>query len=169
MDEFIKILEKASRLEIDGYDFYKKKSEKSKNKLVKNLFSNLAKEEKLHYQKIEMIAKNLLGGKKIFKKDTQLGKFEGKIFDEIFQKYDDDREYKAEIEALQTAEKMEKGSIRHYKNAFTKAKDPVVKDFLNRLIQEEEGHLLSIEDTIEYIKSPEDWYMKHERSMYDGA
>ncbi|MGB9599768.1 MAG: ferritin family protein [Myxococcota bacterium] len=169
MEEFIKILNKASKLESDGYDFYNKKARKAKNKLVKNLFLNLAKEENLHYQKIEMIAEALLSGKRIFKKDTVLGKYEGRIFDEIFSKYDDDSEYKSEMEALKTAEKMEKGSIRHYRGALEKAKDPVVKDFLSRLIKEEEGHLLSIVDSIEYIKSPEDWYMRHERSMYDGA
>ncbi|MCX7958660.1 MAG: ferritin family protein [Deltaproteobacteria bacterium] len=169
MEEFISILKKASKLEMDGYEFYSKKASKSKNRLVKNLFLNLAGEEKLHYKRIETIAENLISGKKMLKKDTALGKFEGKIFDEIFSDYEDDREYKAEIEALKTAEKMEKGSIRHYKTALNAAKDPVVKDFLSRLIKEEEGHLLSIVDSIEYIKSPEDWYQRHERSMYDGA
>ncbi len=169
MEEFIKILQKATRLEMDGFEFYRTKALKSKNRLVKNLFLNLAKEEKVHYQRIEKIADSLVAGKKVFKKDTVLGKFEGKIFEEIFSDYEDDREYKAEIEALKIAEKMEKGSIKHYKNALSKAKDPVVKDFISRLIREEEGHLLSIVDSIEYIKSPEDWYLRRERSMYDGA
>lgn len=169
MDEFVKILQKATKLELDGYDFYKKCAAKAKNKLVKKLFLNLAKEEKVHFQRIEKIADSIIAGGKVLKKDTLLGKLEGRIFEEIFSKYEDDREYKAEIEALKTAEKMEKGSIKHYKNALAKAKDPIVKDFISRLIKEEEGHLLSIVDSIEYIKSPEDWYLRHERSMYDGG
>ncbi len=169
MEEFVKILQKAERLEMDGYEFYRKMASGARNKLVKMLFSNLAKEEKVHYQRIGIIAKSLLQGKRIYKKDIILGKFEGKIFDEIFPKYEDEREYMAEMDALRTAEKMEKGSIKHYKNALSKAKDSVVKDFISKLIREEEGHLISIVDSLEFIKSPEDWYQRHERSMYDGA
>lgn len=169
MKEFSKVLSKAEGLELDGYEFYKTKASKARNRLVKNLFLNLAKEEKIHYQRIKAIAKSLTSGKRIYKKDTLLGKFEGRIFDEIFSDYSDEREYKEEIEALKVAEKMEKGSIKHYQNALKLAKDPIVKDFLTRLIKEEEGHLISIVDSIEYIKNPEDWYQRHERSTYDGA
>ncbi len=72
-------------------------------------------------------------------------------------------------EALKTAEKMEKGSIKHYKNVLSKTDDPLVKEFVSKLIVEEEGHLASIVDSMEYILSPEDWYQRHERSMYDGG
>ncbi|MCX7944255.1 MAG: ferritin family protein [Deltaproteobacteria bacterium] len=169
MDEFIKILQKALELELNGFDFYRKMSSSSKNRLVKKLFLHLAKEEKLHYQRINHIAKSLASNKRIFRKDIKLGKIEGRIFDEIFSDYEDDKEYKAEVEALKTAEKMEKGSIKHYQNALTKTNDPLIKEFLSRLIKEEEGHLISIVDSIEYLKSPEDWHQRHERSMYDGA
>jgi rubrerythrin len=169
MKEFVEVLEKASRLEMDGYEFYKMSASKSKNRLVKSLFNHLAQEEKVHYERIKTIADSILKGKRIYKKDTVLGKIEGRIFEEIFTKNLKVREYKAEIEALKIAEKMEKGSIKHYQEALKKASDPIVKDFISRLIKEEEGHLISIEDSIEYIKSPEEWFARNERSMYDGA
>jgi len=169
MKEFIKVLKKASELELDGHEFYKKSASKSKNRLVKSLFNHLAKEEKVHYLRIKVIADSLINEKRIYKKDTILGKIEGRIFDEIFTRNLKVKEYKAEIEALKIAEKMEKGSIKHYKDALKKASDPIVKDFISRLIREEEGHLISIEDSMEYIKSPEDWFARNERSMYDGA
>gem|GEM_PF-4344853 len=97
MDKLINVLQKALQLEQDGYDYYNKMVSKSKNRLVKNLFKSLAREEKVHYLRIKAIVGSLITGKKILKKDMLLGKLEGRIFDEIFTKYEDDKEYKAEI------------------------------------------------------------------------
>lgn len=169
MEEFIEMLQKAIGLEKDGYEYYIRSARKAKNHLTKSLFSHLAKEENVHYRKIKAIASSLQNGKRILKKDILPIKGGGSIMREIFAGDYKVKTCKEEIEALKIAEKMEKGSIRHYKDALRKARDPIVKEFILNLIKEEEGHLISIEDSIEFITSPEDWFARQERNIYDGA
>src|SRR4030042_3801981 len=54
----------AIRMEIDGKEFYQQASQKSGNKLARELFQNLANEEDIHRKKFEEIYGALKRGRK---------------------------------------------------------------------------------------------------------
>ncbi|MFO7995736.1 MAG: ferritin family protein, partial [Dehalococcoidia bacterium] len=58
----IEVLQLAVRTEIEGKEFYQQASQKSSNKLAKELFEHLAKEEDVHRRKFEEIYEALKRG-----------------------------------------------------------------------------------------------------------
>jgi rubrerythrin len=169
MDKFLKMLGEAESIEQDGRKFYLESMEKTNNKFAKELFKNLAGEELVHYNTIKHIADMLSKGKKPSKDDLKLGDRKGLVFNSLIKDFKSDKPAGSEIEALKFAEKLEEKSIAHYANAGKSADAPVVKDFVSRLKTEEEGHLRSIRDSIEYIEDPQGWFSRKERGHYDGA
>jgi len=51
----LEVLQLAVRTEVDGQEFYQKVSQKSSNRLAKELFQQLADEEDVHRRKFEEI------------------------------------------------------------------------------------------------------------------
>ncbi len=169
MDKFIELLHEAEGIEQDGHRYYLGASEKAANKFAKELFSKLAEEEMVHYDRIKQIATKLSEGKEILTSDIQLSGKSGRVFDSLINNLKSDRPAGSEIEALKFAQNLEEKSIAHYKNAKQATADPVVLEFLSQLVIEEEGHLRSVKDSIEYIEDPQSWFSRKERSHYDGA
>lgn len=169
MDNFIELLHEAEGIEQDGHRYYLSSSEKSVNKFAKELFKRLAEEEMVHYNRIREIAVKLSEGKEILKSDIELSGTSGRVFDSLIKNMKSDRPAGSEIEALQFAKNLEEKSIAHYKKAKSSTTDAIILEFLSQLVLEEEGHLRSVKDSIEYIEDPQSWFSRKERSHYDGA
>jgi rubrerythrin len=58
----IQVLQLAVRMEVEGKEFYQQASQKSSNKLAKELFQHLANEEDVHREKCEEIYEALKRG-----------------------------------------------------------------------------------------------------------
>jgi rubrerythrin len=169
MDKFVKLLHEAETIEQDGHRYYLNSMDKTENKFAKELFKKLAEEEIVHYNRIKQIAEMLTEGRKISKSDIQLSGKSGKVFDSLIRDMKSDQPAGSEIEALEFAKKLEEKSIAHYKNAMKATTDTNVLEFLAQLVIEEEGHLRSVKDSIEYIEDPQAWFSRKERSHFDGA
>lgn len=75
----------------------------------------------------------------------------------------------SELDALVTAKDLEQRLMTFYTEKQAAAQDPVEREFLERMVQETRAHHLLVQDMIEYLHDPEDWYMRHERAGLDGA
>jgi len=166
----MEVLRSAIQMEVDGKEFYQQASQKSGNKLAKELFQNLANEEDEHRKKFEEIYQALREGrdwpdveppsgavkrlKSIFAKATkELG---GKI-----------KVAESEIEAVKIAKNMEDKSYSFYQARDTEATHPLEKKFYQALAAEERVHFLALLDSYEYLTDPAGWFVMKEHRL-DG-
>jgi rubrerythrin len=169
MDKIIKIMNEAELIEQDGRKYYLDSMNRAENKFVKELFKALADEELVHYNKVRQIAAMVSKNQAIPRDELRLSGRDGMIFDSLIKDYKSDKPVGSEIEVLKFAEKLEEKSIAYYKNAQRISDDQMFAKLLSMLVKEEEGHLRSIRDTMEYIEDPEGWFGRKEKSHYDGA
>ena len=167
-----KALQMAIQMEIGGKKYYQQASQKSGNKLAKELFQQLANEEDIHRKKFEEIYKALKRrqnwpdveppsekGKKLKSLFAEATKALGSKF----------KVAESEFEAIKIAMDME---VRSYNLYYSRSKEgtlPVEKRFYQTLAGEERGHHLALLDSYEYLSDPAGWFTKKEHWSLDGA
>jgi rubrerythrin len=168
----IKILRLAVGMEEDGKKFYQKASRKSSNKLGKELFQQLAKEEDVHRKKFEEIYKALKRGQNWLDVELQSGK-DAKIkslFTEATKALDSKFEVaESEFQVIKTAMDMEIRSYNLYHSRSAESTLPVEKQFYKTLAGEERGHHLALLDFYEYLSNPTGWFTKKEHWSLNGV
>lgn len=153
-------------------DYYLKEAARSKNPVVKRLLQTLASEEKDHKEWIGKLHTKLLADG-TWPVDVDLDMVDSNVTQEL-KKLD----YKADatkahdgddIDALVAAVKFEKDAADFYTELMGKCENPKEKEFFKFLSKIEHDHMLSIEDSLSYLKDPETWFATTERPGLDGA
>ena len=139
MDEkkFKEIIKFAIEKEIKSYNFYTKASKSAKFSGVKDLFSDLAKEEMGHRKMLEKFDMKKMVQSKIEKVPDL------KISDYIV-----DAEFKPDMlyaDILRMAIKMEERALKLYKNMNKANRDENLKKLFSLLANEEAKHKLRLE------------------------
>lgn len=168
----LKVLQLAVQMETDGKEFYQKASRKSRNKLNKDLFQQLAKEEDVHRTRFEDIYKALRKGQKWpdLERAPQQGARIKSIFSEATKALGSKFEVaESELQAIKTAIDMEIRSYNLYHTRSAESTLPVEKQFYKTLAGEERGHHLALLDSYEYLSDPAAWFTKKEHWSLDGA
>jgi len=168
----LEALQLAVQMEVDGKEFYQKAGRKSNNRLAKELFQQLAKEEDIHRKKFEEIYKALKRGQnwpevepplekggKIKSLFAQATKALGRTFEVA----------ESELEAIKMAMEMEVRSYNLYHSRSAESSLPVQRRFYETLAGEERGHHLALLDSYEYLSDPAGWFSKKEHWSLDGA
>jgi rubrerythrin len=168
----IQVLQVAVRMEIDGKEFYQKASERSSNKLGKNLFQQLAIEEDVHRKRFEQIYEGLKRGQKW--PDTEPPSEKGKRLKSLFSEATRTlggkvKVAESELEAIKVGQDMEKKSYDLYHSRSEESTLPVEKRFYEALAGEERGHHLALTDAFEYLSDPAGFFTKSEHWSLDGA
>jgi rubrerythrin len=168
----MEVLRTAIQMEVDGKEFYQKASQKSSNKLAKELFQQLAKEEDIHRKKFVDIYEALRKGKNWpdVGPPSEKGKRLKSLFAEATKALGS--KFKAagsELEAIKTAMDMEVKSYNLYHSRSEESTLPVEKRFYETLAGEERGHHLALLDSYEYLSDPTGWFTKKEHWSLDGA
>jgi len=168
----IEVLQLAVRMEIEGKEFYSKASQKSGNKLAKEIFQHLANEEDVHRKKFEEIYEALKKGQNWPDVEPPLEK--GKRLKSLFAKATKALGSKfevaeSELEAIKIAMDMESKSHNLYHSRSEESTLPVEKRFYETLAGEERGHHLALLDSYEYLSDPAGWFTKKEHWSLDGA
>ena len=168
----MEVLQLAIQMEADGKKFYQKASRKSSNKLAKELFQQLAKEEDVHRKKFEEIYK-------AFKREQNWPDVEppsekgGKIkslFAEATEALGSKFEVaESEFEAIKIAMDMEIRSYDLYHSRSAESTLPAEKRFYKSLAGEERGHHLALLASYEYLSDPAAWFTTKEHWSLDGA
>ena len=166
------MLQLAVRMEVDGKEFYRKASQKSSNRLAKELFQQLADEEDVHRKKFEEIYATLKRGQNW--PDVGAPAEEGKGLKSLFAEATKALGSKfevaeSELEAIKVAMDMEVKSQDLYHSRSQESTLPVEKRFYETLAGEERGHYLALVDSHEYLSDPAGWFTKKEHWSLDGA
>ena len=162
----------AVQMEIDGKEFYIKSSQASSNKLGKNLLQSLAKAEDAHrlrfIQLYEAVRDKNAWPKAITK--PKAAKDLKTVFSAATEKMAARTEPLAsELEAVQTAMKMESKTFDFYSARAAKTGSDTEKGFYKAIAAEERQHHLALADYQEFLKNPAGWFVKHEHPSIDGG
>jgi len=165
------ILREAVQIEVDGKEFYQQAGQRSSNKLVRELFQNLADEEDEHRRKFEEIYGALKKGQDW--PDVEPPANKGERLKSIFAQATEELGSKikvasSELEAINTAIDMEVKSYDFYRSRSEQSTFPREKRFYHALAGEERAHHLALLDSYEYLTSPEGWFVAREHRL-DGA
>lgn len=172
MDKRINALAFALENEEKEREFYLAHARTTKNMAGKNMFKQIADEEKEHYDMLKKLHDKWVEQKKWpstvplkVKKSlsgTILKSMSGKKSAKIGGTED-------ELKAIRTAIDFEARGVALYSKLESQCTDPKEKAFFNMLAAVEREHLLSLKDTEEFLSDPASWYQHMERSGLDGA
>jgi rubrerythrin len=168
----IEVLQLGVHMEIDGKEFYLKASEKSGNKLGKELFQQLANEEDVHRKRFEQIYEALRSGQgwPDVEPPSEKGRTLRSLFSEATRALGSKVEVaESELGAIRVALDMEEKSYDLYDSRSKESTLPVEKRFYEALAGEERGHHLALADSLEYLSDPAGYFTKTEHWSLDGA
>ncbi len=165
-------LKAAVQMEIDGKEYYLKAAGASTNELGKKLLTKLAAEEDLHRKTFENIYATL--SRKEGWPESRVPHDGGKglktVFSEAIRGMG--RDYQAiptEMDAIQTAMKMENKTYDFYKKQAAAASYDGEKEFYEDLAAQEAEHHSALLDYFEFLKDPADWFTQKEHHSLDGG
>jgi rubrerythrin len=74
-----------------------------------------------------------------------------------------------DIRALETGMKLENASIRFFEDQLKIATDPLARQFLERMVNDEREHFTLLADLKFYYSDPHAWFMEKGKARLDGA
>jgi rubrerythrin len=153
-------------------EFYLANARRTKNLAGKNMFKQIADEEKEHYEMLKKIfsawetkskwpetislkvKKSLAGNILKSMADKKASRIKG----------DDD-----DLKAVRTAIDFEARGMALYSKLEEGSTNPKEKAFFNLLASIERQHFMSLRETEEFLTDPSSWYQKMERPSLDGG
>jgi rubrerythrin len=172
MEKRMNALKFALENELKEHEFYLEHARKTKNMAGKNMFKQIADEEKEHYEVLKKLhdkweqkqkwpatvplkvtksgVKNVLRAM-AGKKAARIAGSDG------------------ELKAVRTAIDFEARGVDLYTKLEKASTDPKEKAFFNLMACVERDHLLSLRDTEEFLTDPAFWYQNAEKTSFDGA
>jgi rubrerythrin len=153
-------------------EFYLANARRTKNLAGKNMFKQIADEEKEHYEILKKlhdkweekknwpetvplkVKKSLAGSILISMAGKKSARFNGN---------EDD------LKAVRTAIDFEARGMALYTKLGEESTDPREKEFFNLIAGVERQHFLSLCDTEVFLTDPATWYQNMEKPMLDGA
>jgi len=161
------VVRAAVQLERDGRAFYLDAAEKAASELTRKMFASLAADEVDHIAWIEKMMPDV---------DTatdanrdlygRLSHIFAEVPDEERQKIvgsDDD------VAAIHAALAIEKKAVDAYDKWQEEADELDVKKLCNLLTGVERFHIQVLQNTLEYLERPADWFMQEEQWNFEGA
>jgi len=146
-------------IEEAGLAFYTKMAEKADDPATKRIFKRLAKDEKAHlafFESLELETKGGMG-KQPAEMDSDVSSYvcslvDGGIFRSIAKMESMSRRKFNPESALELALQVEKDAVLYYSEAHRVNKKRKAKKALERLIEEEKGHVTVISKRLEKVR-----------------
>ena len=166
----------AIELEKNGYDFYKEVAAKTTNPLAKATLDSLGERELEHLAKVTEFYQNLSGDKKLpdnWLKTVEVPPTKGQLLKLILNKLKISLDKKFESiedinKAYGIAEDLERDSYHLYSRIAKESADNTTKKFYSALAEEENEHYAILDETLQYLLTPGDWFKKEERWIVEG-
>lgn len=165
------VIKTAIQMEIDGKAFYLKAAGSSGNELGKKLFTSLAAEEDVHRQVFEKIYQAISAKHKwpqTSPQDNILG-IRTLLAQDIKKMGTGTKAAKTELDAIQTAMRLEDKTFDYYRVNGEKATYPAEKELYHKLAAQEASHKLILADYYEYLANPAAYFVKKEHHSLDGG
>jgi rubrerythrin len=172
MDKRMNALAFALENEEKEREFYLTNARKTKNMAGKNMFKQIADEEKEHYEVLKKLHEKWEKQKKwpatvpLKVKKSLAGSIlkamSGKKAARIAGSEED-------LKAVRAAIDFEARGVALYTKLEKESTDPKEKAFFNLIASVERDHLLSLRDTEVFLTDPATWYQEMEKPLLDGA
>jgi rubrerythrin len=172
MNKRMSALKFALENEHKEYEFYMDNARRIKNLAGKNMFKQIASEEKEHYEILIMLhdkwemQKQWPATVPLKVKESLVGSIlksmAGKKSSRIRGNEDD-------LKAIRTAIDFEARGMDLYTKLEKGSTDPKEKAFFNLIAGIERTHFLSLRETEEFLIDPVSWYQNAEKTTMDGA
>ncbi len=175
MENLTEALKRAIDMEKKGYDIYIEAAKKTSNKLGKVTLEAIAAKELDHIKAIEEFDKKISGeisdlSKAIESINSKSKKdYIGSIMDKL--KAELQAKVKADTDlekAYEVAMGLERQSYDLYKKLAGEASDPQAKKFFEFLMGEENTHYELLQETLQYLNNPSEWFKQKERWIVEG-
>jgi len=141
----LNIYEFAMKMELDGKKYYTELMEKADNSGVKVLFNIMAQEEQAHYDILKSLENKIELGS-----ESKVLDVAKNIFELMFETTDQVKTMLSE-DALLHALKLEKDSIKFYKDQMVNTENALEKKVFEKLFSEEKKHYFLIENLLDHI------------------
>jgi rubrerythrin len=170
MDKRINALAFALENEEKEREFYLANARRTKNMAGKNMFKQIADEEKEHYEVLKALHEKWEKQKKwpatvpLEVKKSLAGSILQAMSGKKSARITED-----DLKAVRTAIDFEARGVALYTKLEKESTDPREKAFFNLIASVERDHLLSLRDTQEFLTDPASWYQNMEKPMLDGA
>jgi rubrerythrin len=172
MDKRMNALAFALENEEKEREFYLAHARKTKNMAGKNMFKQIADEEKEHFDVLRKLHDKWAEQKK-WPISIPL-KVKKSLAGTILQSMSGKKSARItgtdeELKAVRTAIDFEARGVALYSKLEKQSTDPKEIAFFNMLASVEREHMLSLKATEEFLIDPATWYQHMERSGLDGA
>lgn len=165
-DEKMNAIEIAMKMETDAISFYKDAAELTSHPAGKRMFLSIMEDEKRHIDMLTNLVNDMnLTTDKIDPMEKIKSVFE-ELKDEMMGGI---KATEDELEALETALKMEKEGFDFYKKVAAESPDPRSRELFERLVVEEEKHYSAFSNTYAFLSDTGNWFMWEEHSIVDGG
>ena len=163
----------ALEMEVKGKAFYDRTAKASRNDLGREIFTMLGNDELIHIDRIKTIYDELVSNRAWSRGWQALAPDHPEmtgIFRELASKHGPKITADlADLEALDLGIEFEGRSISFYGDHLKEAVEEMEREFLTRMLAEENGHLQAQTDMRFYLSNPAGWLMEQERFHEDGA
>ena len=144
----------AMKMETDAEAYYKKLAEQTQVEGIKNIFLDLASDEKKHHEMFQAM-KERTGNTAM--EESQALENARNAFSRMLEKKPSADQLQGDLEAYRHAMKMEAEGARVYEKALAEETDPEVKALIERIIKEEHKHFNIIQNVHDFANAPNDY------------
>lgn len=162
--EASKILKIALELESKGYEIYSNAIKDTKNPILKDLFSFLSKEEKVHMKDI----KDFVDKHKITLQDNNDITIKDFFHDKIITMKQNLQLSENDIDIYENALQFEIDAYEFYKEKLDEDLDSDAKKLLEFLMKQENMHYKLLLNSYNYIKDPVHFNSSQEDWLFEG-
>lgn len=171
-EKTLEALRIAVKMEIDGKEYYLKASQSASNKMGEKLLRSLSQAEDVHRQEFIEIYESIRDKNAWPKTNLKAGTT--KSLKTIFatatkRTASSTKPLASELEAVQSAMKMENRTFDFYSDRESKAAGDTEREFYKAIAAEERQHHLALLNYYEFLGDPTGWFIKSEHHSIDGG
>jgi len=172
MKRRISALKFALENELNEREFYLANAKRTKNLAGKQMFKQIADEEKEHYEMLKKLFEKWEGKEKwpatvpLKAKKSLAGSILKSMSEKKAARIKGNED---DLKAIRTAIDFEARGMALYTKLAEGSEDPKEKAFFNLLASIERQHFLSLRDTEEFLTDPASWYQNMEKTSLDGG
>ena len=173
--ELLEGLKLGIKTETEGKKFYHEASENASDEMAKTIFTSLSKEEDDHLALINTFFHELEESgtwEDVEKVTAEQGiKAENvrTVFNNAYKTIaDKNNPPKSDIEVYKMAREFENKAISLYKDLIKKVTEENARKFFQFLIDMEAEHYELLDNTIQYLETPANWFQSQEGWLLEG-
>jgi rubrerythrin len=148
------IFDFALKMETDAETYYKELAEQTKMEGIKNIFLDLAADEKKHFQIFKAVQAR---SDNASMRDSKALENAQNTFELLLKEKPEANDIHGNLDAYQHAMKMEAEAARVYEEAMGRETNPEVKKLLQRVIEEEQKHFNIIQNVYDFVNAPNEY------------